>query len=64
MTAMGELSDPPTDLDEEQRELWPRVYALPWIQSSDFIVVQMLVDHATRNAVRSGAQPLRSPSAI
>jgi hypothetical protein len=47
MVAMGDLSDPPADLDDEQRELWRRVYALPWIQSSDFIVVKMLVDHAT-----------------
>jgi hypothetical protein len=44
---VGNVPDPPEDLDDEQRQLWRRVYALPWIQSSDFLAVKMLVDHAT-----------------
>jgi hypothetical protein len=42
-----EAPEPPEDFEDEQRELWRRVFALPWIKSSDFIVVKMLVDHAT-----------------
>lgn len=45
--AVGKVPDPPEDLDDEQRQLWRRIYALPWIQSGDFLAVKMLVDHAT-----------------
>jgi hypothetical protein len=49
----GEPSAPPESFgfDDEERELWRRVMALPWIEPIDSTAVMFLI-HASRDARR------------